>query len=231
MQDLGERSLASIRLFEDLEPAERGRLERACQWRRYHLGERVFDHGSTSRDVYFVLTGAVNIVNFSPSGREVAFGQAVAGGSFGELAAIDGKPRSAIVVAREESFLARLDCQVFLDLLDRHAAVNIKLLRRLAQIIRQEDERIMELATLAASRRVFAELIRMAKPDAAVPDLWLVRPMPPLHEVAARVGTSRETVSRALAELYPTGLIRRKDRNLYLMDKAALEEIITHHGG
>jgi CRP/FNR family transcriptional regulator, cyclic AMP receptor protein len=50
-----------------------------------------------------------------------------------------------------------------------------------------------------------------------VSDLWIVRPLPPL----------RETVVRALSQLYPNGLLRRKGRNLYLMDRAALEQI-TH---
>ena len=66
----------------------------------------------------------------------------------------------------------------------------------------------------------------MAKPDAAVPDLWVVRPLPPLREIASRVSTTRETVARSLGQLYPQGLLRRKGRNLYLMDRGALEEIV-----
>jgi DNA-binding GntR family transcriptional regulator len=59
-----------------------------------------------------------------------------------------------------------------------------------------------------------------------VPGLWVVRPLPPLREVASRVSTTRETVARALSQLYPTGLVTRKGRNLYLMDRDKLEQLV-----
>ena len=62
--------------------------------------------------------------------------------------------------------------------------------------------------------------------DSAVPDLWVIRPLPPVREIASRVSTTRETAARALAQLYPTGLVRRKGRSLYLMDRAGLQAAI-----
>ena len=50
---------------------------------------------------------------------------------------------------------------------------------------------------------VYSELLRMAEPDTAVPDLWVIRPLPPVREIASRVSTTRETAARALAQLYP----------------------------
>jgi CRP-like cAMP-binding protein len=222
-----ERTLAGIPLLEGLEAEEIARLERSCRWRRFREGERVLDSGGASRDVHFVVSGAVSIVNFSLSGREVTLATAKAGSYFGELAAIDNQPRSASVVAVEDSLIAALQPRPFLDLLQRRAEVTFRVLERLTEIIRQSDQRIMELSTLAATQRVYAELLRMAEPDAAVPGLWVIRPLPPLREVASRVSTTRETVARALAQLYPTGLARRKGRNLYLMDRDGLERAIT----
>jgi hypothetical protein len=89
--------------------------------------------------------------------------------------------------------------------------VTFRVAKRLAEIVRLSDQRIMELSTLAATQRVYAELLRMAEPDTAVPDLWVIRPLPPVREIASRVSTTRETAARALGQLYPTGLIRRKD--------------------
>ncbi len=66
------RTLAGIGLFEDLDEAERHRLESRCTWRRYASGETVLERGSESREVLFILEGAVNILDFSLSGREVA---------------------------------------------------------------------------------------------------------------------------------------------------------------
>lgn len=221
-----ERTLAGIPLLEGLEAEEIARLERSCRWRRFREGERVLDSGGGSRDVHFVVSGAVSIVNFSLSGREVTLATAKAGSYFGELAAIDTQPRSASVVALADSLIAALPPQPFLDLLQSHAEVTFRALLRLAEIVRLSDQRIMELSTLAATQRVYAEILRMAEPDSAVAGLWVIRPLPPLREIASRVGTTRETAARALAQLYPTGLARRKGRALYLMDRDGLERAI-----
>ena len=70
------------RTLESLDEAEIRRLEARCRWRRYRDGERVLDSGSSSRDVYFVASGAVSIVNFSLSGKEVTLATAKAGSYF-----------------------------------------------------------------------------------------------------------------------------------------------------
>jgi CRP/FNR family transcriptional regulator, cyclic AMP receptor protein len=225
--DANERSLSGIELFKGLDEADIRSLEARCRWRRYHDGERVLDSGSASRDVYFVASGAVSIVNFSLSGKEVTLATAKAGSYFGELAAIDNQPRSASVVAVQDSLIAIMPAQTFVDLLNRHAEVTFRVAKRLAEIVRLSDQRIMELSTLAATQRVFAELLRMAEPDTAVPGLWVIRPLPPVREIASRVSTTRETAARALAQLYPTGLVRRKGRSLYLMDREGLREAIN----
>jgi CRP/FNR family transcriptional regulator, cyclic AMP receptor protein len=221
-----ERSLRGIELLTSLDEAEIRRLEARCRWRRYGDGERVLDSGSASRDVYFVATGAVSIVNFSLSGKEVTLATAKAGSYFGELAAIDNQPRSASVVAVANSLIAIMPAGTFIDLLNSHAEVTFRVAKRLAEIVRLSDQRIMELSTLAATQRVYSELLRMAEPDTAVPDLWVIRPLPPVREIASRVSTTRETAARALAQLYPTGLVRRKGRSLYLMDREGLQQAI-----
>jgi len=225
--EANERSLSGIALFEGLDETDIRTLEARCRWRRYRDGERVLDSGSASRDVYFVVSGAVSIVNFSLSGKEVTLATAKAGSYFGELAAIDNQPRSASVVAVEDSLIAIMPPQTFIDLLNSRAEVTFRVAKRLAEIVRLSDQRIMELSTLAATQRVYAELLRMAEPDTAVRGLWVIRPLPPVREIASRVSTTRETAARALAQLYPTGLVRRKGRSLYLMDREGLQEAIN----
>ncbi|MEE9196217.1 MAG: Crp/Fnr family transcriptional regulator [Alphaproteobacteria bacterium] len=224
MQTEAERSLAGITLFGGLDEATRRRLEGRCQWRHCNPGETVLERGSESQEVLFIVRGAVNIVNFSLSGREVAFATLGAGESFGELAAIDGQPRSASVVAKETTLLASLPSAEFLNLLQEQAGVSFKVLQQLATMVRSGDIRIMELSTLAATQRVYAEILRMATPDAAVPGLWVIHPLPPLREIASRVSTTRDTAARALSQLYPTGLVRRKGKSLYIMDRPKFEE-------
>ena len=220
------RTLSEISLLRGLDEAERVRLEGRCHWRHYAANETVLERGAESRDVLFIVQGAVAVVNHSLSGREIAYATLRAGDGFGELAAIDGQPRSATVVAAEKTLLAILPSERFLELLQQNAGVSFRLLQRLANMVRASDVRIMELSTLAATQRVYAELLRMATPDTAVPNLWVIHPLPPLREIASRVSTTRETAARALSQLYPTGLLRRKGRSLYIMDRAKFEETL-----
>ncbi len=221
------RTLAGIGLFEDLDAAERRRLEQRCTWRRYGAGETVLERGSESREVLFIVDGAVNILNVSLAGREVAYATLRSGDCFGELAAIDGQPRSASVVATEKTLVAVLASEQFLDLLKERAEVTFKVLQRLTGMVRMGDVRIMELSTLAATQRVYAEILRMARPDVAVPDRWVIHPLPPLREIASRISTTRETVARALSLLYPTGMVRRRGKSLYILDRDKLEETLA----
>ncbi len=220
------QSLSGIDLFAGLYEAERRRLESHCSWRNYRKGQRMLAYGSASQEVYFIVQGSANIVNVSLTGREVAFASVKAGDVFGELSAIDGEPRSASVVANEDTLLAVLPSDRFRGLLKERGDISFRLLRRLARMVRTGDQRIMELTTLAASQRVYAELLRMAKPDAAALDRWVVHPLPPLREIASRVSTTRETVARAMSQLYESRLVRRKGRTLYLQDRERLEEFV-----
>ncbi len=228
-------SLAGVTLFESLDAAERRRLESRCTWRRYSVGETVLERGGESREVLFIVAGSVNILNISLTGREVAYARLQAGEYFGELSAIDAKPRSASVVAAESTLVAVLPSSQFIELLHEQPGVTFTLLQRLTDMVRSGDVRIMELSTLAATQRVYAELLRMARPDVAVPELWVIHPMPPLREIASRISTTRETVARALSQLYPTGLVRRKGKSLYIPDRdkfeATLAELQREGGG
>jgi CRP-like cAMP-binding protein len=218
-----ERTLSGIAIFDGLEEDDRRHVEGRCRWRHFRAGQTILERGSESREVLFIISGSVNIVDYSSSGKEVAYATLKAGECFGELSALDGRPRSASVVATEPTILAVLPSAYFLDILQEHASVTFKVLQRLAYMVRSGDIRIMELSTLAATHRVYSELLRMAEPDTAVAGLWVIHPLPPLREVASRVSTTRETVARALSQLYPTGLLRRKGRSLYIMDRAKFE--------
>jgi len=226
VSETAQRSLASLPLFAGLDAQELRSLEQHARWRHFKPGERILESGSDSRDVFFMLQGSASAVNYSFSGREVAFATFNAGEFFGELSALDAQPRSASVVATEECQLATLPGEVFLDLLRRRVEVTFKVFQHLAAMVRASTVRIMELSTLAAAARVYSELLRMSKPDAAVAGLWIVRPLPPLREIASHASTTRETVTRALSQLYPTGLMRRKGRNLFITDRARLEVLI-----
>jgi CRP-like cAMP-binding protein len=222
-----ERSLRSIELLSSLDSSDISRIEEQCSWRRLRMGERVFDRGSVGTDVFFVLDGAVSVVNFSPGGREIGFASARSGQIFGEMAAIDGQPRSASIVASEDTWIATLPGEKFMELIETHALVTLELLRRLSRKVREVGDRVMELSNLEVASRVYAELLRLVASDESLLGVWIIDPFPPVRELARSASVSREEASRALSDLYPSGVIRRKGEVLYLTDRKALEDIVA----
>jgi CRP/FNR family transcriptional regulator, cyclic AMP receptor protein len=216
---------AGIKLLAGLSAKQLLDLEQAAVWRRHPAQTQILDRSSSSRDVFFVVEGAVQVVNYSSSGREIAYAKLGPGEFFGELSAVDGQPRSATVISSAPTLLASLTPATFERLLQGHPEIALRVLRRLAAIIRDCDERIMDLATLGAVQRVQLELLRLAKPDPITPGSWLIYPMPTQHDVAARASTTRETVARVISQLMQNGLIRRKHKTVYLADRAALERM------
>jgi len=223
--------LDNISLLESLDKGERDEIEKLCQWRRFAKGEEVFARHSDNRDLAMIVEGAVDVVNYAMSGRPVAYGSLNAGDYFGGLSAVDGEPRSASVVCSEAVTIALLPGQAFLELVARRPEISLKVLERLARIVRICDERIMDLATLGAMQRVIVELCRAARPDPITEGSWLIYPTPPQREFAARASTTRETVARVFAQLAEGGLIRRKGRTLYLADKTQLERMAERVSG
>ncbi|MFN2121863.1 MAG: Clp protease N-terminal domain-containing protein, partial [Candidatus Promineifilaceae bacterium] len=158
---LGERNTPSARILQEF-GATRDRVMSAIQSLRG--GQKVTDRQAESREVYFIVSGKVRVVNYSMSGREVTFDDLIAGSHFGELAALDSQPRSANVVAIEPTTVASLTHETFRELLQEHPEVAARILVHMAQIIRASTERIMDLSTLGANNRVYAELLRLSKP-------------------------------------------------------------------
>ncbi len=221
------QNLDNIELLQDLTQEERTVVSGKCTWKTYSSNEQILERSSTSRDVFFVVDGSVNVVNYGVSGREVAYATVEAGQYFGELSAIDGKPRSANIIANKKCLLASLSPEHFSELLLSHPEIMMQVMQRLARIIRINDDRILDLSTLGAVQRVCQELLRMAEPDPVTPESWLIYPMPTQSVIASRVSTTRETVARVLGQLAGDDLVLKKGKNLYLKDKAGIEEFIS----
>lgn len=217
--------LTETKLLASLPIAERAEIERQCHWRRFEREAEILERASANRDVFFIAEGEVQIVNYALSGRPVAYATLGPGEFFGELAAIDGEPRSATVVARTPCVVGNLPPERFLKLMSDHPEVALAVMRRLARIIRVCDERIIDLATLGAMQRVVVELCRASRPDPITAGSWLIYPCPAQREFAARASTTRETVARVFSQLQDSGQIHRKGRTLYIHDRGRLEQI------
>ncbi|MGD9507847.1 MAG: Crp/Fnr family transcriptional regulator [Geminicoccaceae bacterium] len=221
-------NLDGIRLLAPLAPAERARLATRCAWRRYQPGELVLSREAEDRDVLFLVVGRLRVVNYASSGREVAYAVIEPGAHVGELAALDGSPRTASVEALEPCQVAALPSAPFQELLLSHPQLALSLLQSMAKIIRQTDERIAELSVLTAVQRIYRELGRMTR---SCPDgRSTISPLPTQEEIAARVGTTRETVARTLGQLSRSGIVRRQGRELLIVKPELLESLSELEG-
>jgi CRP/FNR family cyclic AMP-dependent transcriptional regulator len=202
-------SLANVEIFSDLDPAEITHLEQRCSWKRFGRQELIIDRQAESREVYFI----------------------VAGMHFGELAALDSQPRSANVVAIEPTTVASLTHETFRELLSEHPEVSSKMMVQMAKIIRASTERIMDLSTLGANNRVYAELLRLAKPGLRDDNTASIQPIPIHGDIASRVSTTRETVARVLGDLSRAELVKRDDDKLVILDVERLEDMVEQFRG
>jgi CRP/FNR family cyclic AMP-dependent transcriptional regulator len=220
-----EHTLAGSKMLEPVDRAAIAKLEALCTWRTVREGEPIVTRDSDSRDVFFVVKGRCRIVNYSPSGREVAYAIAGAGEFFGEMAAIDGLPRSATVVALEDCVVGSITPQTFRDMIEQHPRVSFVIMEKLVRIVRTSDDRIMDLATLSAYQRVYSELLKLIKPDPVRTGSWLIYPLPTQAQIAAQASTTRETVARVLSHLAGDGIAERKSKTLYVRQVERLKQL------
>jgi len=222
MNDGLSGSLDNIELFADLAEDVRRQLAARCQWRKFGAGEKLLTREDKSRDVYFVVSGSVRVVNHSLTGREIAYATIRPGGYMGELSALDNQQRSANVVAIEDSVLGIMKQEEFASLVESSPGIAMKVIHRLARIVRSCDERIMDLSVLTAHQRVYRRLLDLMSPDPVRANSWLIYPLPTQAQIAAHAGTTRETVARVLSQLASSDMVLRKGRTLYIRDPDAL---------
>ncbi len=208
-------------LLRDLAPATTARFAARMRWSEVAPGQALVDFDDPTTDVFFVATGRVRIMIRGAGGQELILEDIAAGGSFGEMAAIDGAPRSAAAMALNRSLIGRLPGQDFMRLAAEAPEVSRRLMRILVQRLRLMNERVLDLTTLDIRHRLYAELLRLALP--AQGGTRSISPPPVQHILANRIGARREPVSREIAQLSRTGLIRRTRGTLVLCEPEILE--------
>lgn len=219
-------TLLGINVFRSLDKDARASIARHCHTCRYPAHHDIVRNQDTSNDVYFVIAGTVRATIFSRVGKEVAFRDMGAGEMFGDLSAIDGRPRCANVITLEESVVLNMSSPAFQRVLRDHSQVAFEVLCGLTALVRHLSDRVVEFSTLGVNNRIHAELLRLAKEyprDGARVEIT----RPPTHaDIASRVSTRREAVTKELSRLSETGVIERRGKSLVVCDMARLERMI-----
>ena len=216
-----------MRLLEGISAAALEELAQRCRWRRFDSGQRVISREARDQDVYLIVSGRVRVTSFSAAGRQVTYRDIPAGDWFGDFAAIDGRARSADIVALEDTLLAAMDPAEFRQILHEHPAVCDHVLRRLVASVRELTERVFDLSTLGVQNRVHAELLRLAREAGVKANTARIDPAPKHTDIASQVSTYREQVTRELSAMAKQGLVERAGGALLIPDVARLEEIVA----
>jgi CRP-like cAMP-binding protein len=208
-----------------------GRIAETCKWQTYNAGQTIVDYRGSSSDVLFLLTGKARVINYSADGKSVVFVDLAAPALFGEIAAIDRGPRSAGVEALEPCTIASLSARSFEQLMLGEPKIAIAVLRHLAAEVRRLSERVFEFSTMVVQNRVQAELIRLAGTVGQTCGEVVLSPAPSLSDIADRISTHREAVSRELSRLTALGLLRRDHGGLRITDIGRLTKLVNEAKG
>ena len=222
--DIQASRLRIISLFEDLSDAQLAAIARSCTTRVYKRHAQISEVNDRTGDVFFILEGAVRANTVSVDGREVIYTDLGVGDIVGEFSAIDHQPRSSGMVATSDCLLARMTTEKFHELLHANSSVAIHLIQLLVAKIRRMSERVFEVSALAVRERVRRELLRLAKDGEAFRNGIVIRPAPTHYEIAARIGSHREAVTREFNRLEAEKLLEVGRRHISILDLHRLEQ-------
>lgn len=211
-------------LFRDMTPEALSALAAACTMREHGPGEPVITHNDSTFDVFFLLSGKLRVSLYAADGQHVGFHEMGSGGMFGEISAVDGQPRSVSVETASACRIAMLPRQRFLSLIETTPSFAVAVARQLAAQVRRLTTRVFEFSTMAVRQRLRAELLRQAQP--AADGSAVIDPLPTHAELASRISTHREAVSREMAWLDGQGLVAKKGRSLVIPSVPRIQALI-----
>src|SRR6266498_429725 len=210
--------LRSVSIFADLDAAECAALERLADLRDYADGAVVCSEQEAGDTLFVLVRGKVKVVLYGESGREIILSIFKSPGDFfGEMSLLDNEPRSASVIAAEPSRLLVLSRKDFQVHIETHPRTALRVLTELSRRLRRADAVIGNLALLDVYGRLAGKLRELAAAEGEDTDEGIVlRQRPTQAEIAAMIGTSRETVSRALSDLARRGHVVMTGKRLVL---------------
>jgi len=223
--------LERLAIFADLPQEALERIRRRCRWRRYEPSESIVDYLDSSDEVFFITEGEARVTIYSLAGKAVSFRELAPGDLFGEYPAIDGGPRSASVEARTRCLVASMPAAAFRELLKAEPGVAMALLTQFVMTIRSLTTRVYEFSTLAVNNRIQAELLRLAHKVTTEGNNASIVPAPTHVEIANRISTHREAVTRELNRLSRIGIIERQGSALLVKDVDRLTTMVQDATG
>ena len=212
--------LATVPLFNGLDRSELEKFAEVTREKSYPKGSVILFEDDPGDSLFVVRDGRVKVVLIGEDGREVILGVLGVGEYFGELSLIDDRPRSAHVIAMEDSNLLVLRREDFRKRVESSPSVAWSLLTELSRRLRRADDKIGGLVLLDVPGRIARLLLDLAEESGAN----AIEKTLTHQTIAQMIGASRETVSRAMKDFQDAGWITVERRRIAIADRAALEQ-------
>lgn len=197
-------------------------IDSAAYYGRHDPQATIVWAGDDARNAFLVIAGHAQSIVYSAAGAMVLLDTFEAGDLFGEASALGGIAIGDEIIAVDAVETAKFANQIFIQLMEQHGSVALAVLRRVAGRLSETTRRMVEMSTLSATGRIYAELLRQARQG----DGRSIAPLPIFSEFALRVQSTRETVSRTINDLERRGLVSRDADRLTLVAPHRIEEMI-----
>ena len=215
---MNSETLRNVRLFESLDKRELDALSELTFVRTFEKDNVIIWAEDKGDALFIIADGKVKVSIVSEDGREVILSLLSKNAVFGELSLLDGRPRSANVIAIEETQLVMLRRADFLELIQKTPSIAVALLAELASRLRKTDRQIEGLALLDVASRISDTLLQLAIEQGVESNSGIVVENQPTHqEIANMSGTTRETVSRVLKRLEKQGYLKSEGRKITIL--------------
>jgi CRP-like cAMP-binding protein len=209
--------LRNVPIFSELSDPDIATLARVATRRRYPKDTVVFFENEEGDFFFMILEGRIKVTILGDDGREIILSVLGGGDFFGEMALLDNEPRSATAIAIEESELLSLHRTDFQNVIADNKGIMSALIKILTARLRRANHQISTLALLDVYGRVARVMLDMAKEEGKrLKDGRIAFRRATHQEIANRIGTTRETVTRMLKDLERHGLIRVEGKEIVL---------------
>lgn len=220
-------TLATFDAFAALSCEERSEIAKSMALQEFQSSQPLIVAADDKIDVYFIISGTARTYCISPTGKQVQYCEYSAGMICGHMSAIDGRPRQTDIVARTPVVAATVTAAVFRQILVLYPSVATAVMRQLTERLRMNMQRVYEFSTESVGGRVRLELLRMVEKatDKNQSNSIRFEKVPTHAEIASRISTHREAVTRELKNLEKQGIVDWRPGNYVVHDIHALEAI------
>jgi CRP-like cAMP-binding protein len=205
-------SLRTIPLFSSVGDEDLESIASLLIERKFPKNKTIVEEGLPGDYMYVIREGRVKVTKLSGDGREKILEMLESGSFFGEMSLLDSAPRSASVKALTEVRILALARNDFLTVLRRSPDLALAVITELTQRLRQQDEQASSLSFQRVKERTQGLLLRLAREESAVPGR-LSTPVLTHQQIADMIGTSRETVTRAVKGLKEEGWLEQEGKH------------------